>query len=88
MELVLTPQGKDVDFSFTGSGDVLNVTVNGETDTFDFSQMPDGKSTAIESTLDPCPVLSAERVNGELTVTMLDWRPESKYNMQDVEMTL
>jgi len=77
-----------VDFSFTGSGDVLNVTVNGQTDTFDFSQMPDGKSTDIESTLDPCPVLSAERVNGELTVKMLDWRPESKYNMTDVEMTL
>lgn len=88
MKLILTPQGNKVDFSFSGSGDVLNVTVDGVTDTFDFSQMPDGKAESIESTLNSCPVASAERVNGALTVTMLDWRPESEHNMQDVEITL
>lgn len=83
MKLLLTPQIKDVDFSFSGNGDVLHVTVDGETDTFDFMQMPDGRADTIESTLDPCPVLSAERVNGELTVTLLDWRPESARNMEN-----
>lgn len=44
-------------------------------DTFDFTGTPDGRLDvdSIETTLPVQPILAAERVGGELTVTVLDW---------------
>lgn len=63
--------------------DVIKATLDGVTDTFDFSTLPDGaEAVDIQSTLDPCPVLSAKRVNGRLEVTLLKFHgpdaPESE----------
>ena len=63
-------------------GDKLTVTYKmGDAeavDTFDFTGTPDGKLDvdSIETDLPVQPILAAERVDGQLTVTVLDWRRE------------
>lgn len=62
------------------SGDVLTVRhIAGEVvtvDTFDFTGTPDGALDVetIQTDLPVQPILAAERVDGVLTVTVLDWR--------------
>lgn len=81
MTLAYTPQRPLTNHSlaYDVQGDVLTVThSNGaeETvDTFDFSGLPDGilDLETIETTLPVQPITKAERANGELTVTVLDW---------------
>ncbi len=66
-----SPQRSDRTLSYDFNGDTITATLGGEIDTFDFSEMPDGEAAQIESTLNPCPVLEARRVNGHLEVTLL-----------------
>ena len=57
----------------------ITATINGVTDTFDFTGMPDGElqlwdddgSDLIETTLDEVPILGAEKTEGVLTVEIL-----------------
>jgi len=64
--------------------DIIEATLDGVTDRFDFSGLPDGELdvSALETTLDICPVLAARRVNGQLEVTLLRFHgpnaPESE----------
>lgn len=53
--------------------DVIVATLDGVTDRFDFSGLPDGELdvSALETTLDICPIISARRMNGQLEVTLL-----------------
>lgn len=67
-----SPQRSDVPLSYEFSGDIITATMGGKSDVFDFSALPAGRSAIIESTLDPCPVLAADRTaDGELVVTLL-----------------
>lgn len=66
-----SPQRSDRQLSYQFDGETITATLDGQTDTFDFSALPDGESAGINSTLYPCPVLSARRVNGELHITIL-----------------
>lgn len=72
MRIKYSPQRSDVPLSYEFSGEVITVTLDGQSDVFDFSGLPPGRAAIIESTLDPCPVLAAERTAaGELIVTLL-----------------
>lgn len=71
MRITYFPQRSDRAVSYTFDGEVITATLDGVTDTFDFSNLPDGEAGEITSTLDPCPVLAARRVDGELHVTLL-----------------
>jgi len=71
MRITYSPQRSDRSITYTFDGDRITATLDGETDVFDFSSLPDGEAASIESVLDPCPVLAARRVNGELHVTLL-----------------
>lgn len=72
MRIKYSPQRSDVPLSYQFSGDIITATLGGKSDVFDFTELPAGRSAIIESTLNPCPVLSAERTNeGELVVTLL-----------------
>jgi len=68
-----SPQRSDRQLSYQFDGETITATLDGETDTFDFSDLPDGELdvSALETTLDICPVLAARRVNGQLEVTLL-----------------
>ena len=56
----------------------ITATINDISDTFDFTDMPDGKlqlhdedNNMIETTLDEVPILGAEKTDGVLTVEIL-----------------
>jgi len=68
-----SPQRSDRQLSYQFDGETITATLDGETDTFDFSGLPDGELdvSALETTLDICPVLAARRVNGKLEVKLL-----------------
>lgn len=59
--------------------DRVTATINGISDTFDFTSMPNGKlqlygsegESMIETVLDEVPILGAERTDGVLTVKLL-----------------
>jgi len=77
-----SPQRSDRSLSYEFSGEVITATLDGETDVFDFSSLPDGELdvSALETTLDICPVLAARRVNGKLEVTLLRFHgPDAPY---------
>lgn len=71
MRITYAPQRIDHAISYTFDGECITVTMDGQSDVFDFSGLPDGEAAEIISTLDPCPVLSAKRVNDELQVALL-----------------
>jgi len=69
-----SPQRADRQLSYTfPQPDVVEATLDGVTDRFDFSSLPDGELdvSALETALDICPILAARRVNGQLEVTLL-----------------
>lgn len=87
MRLIYSPQRADIACAVEPSGELLLVTVNGQSDIFDFTDMPDGSTDSIDSVLSPCPVLRAERVGGELTVHLIHWHgPEPRLALPGLEL--
>jgi len=84
MLILWPPQRSARSLSYHFSGETITATLDGQTDVFDFSGLPDGELdvSALETTLDICPVLAARRVNGQLEVTLLRFHgpdaPESE----------
>ena len=73
MKIIYSPQVNDRDsVSYEFNGAVITATVNGETDTFDFSSMPnDSIAHTIESSLPIVIVCEAKKdSSGELWVTL------------------
>src|SRR5690606_21279622 len=85
MRVLYSPQRTDCNIRYTFSGECITATVNGAVDTFDFTSLPDGEAAEIISTLDPCPVLSAKRVDGELHVTLLRAIPARPSDPEELE---
>lgn len=76
MRVLFSPQVPAVEgqqIRYTFDNDVIVVEIDGQTDVFDFSEMPDGMATGIETTLPVNPILSARRTNGVLEVVLLSW---------------
>jgi len=71
MRVTYSPQRSDRTVSYAFDGETITATLDGVSDVFDFTSLPDGEAAGIISTIDPCPVLSARRVDGELHVTLL-----------------
>lgn len=60
--------------SYQFNREIVTVTINNETEQFDFSNLPDGKAENIESDIfEFCPVLSAERKDGMLYLELLNF---------------
>ena len=80
MRILMHPQvmleGKKFDFTF--SGDTITATFDGETDTYDFSGLPDGEVdfSMIETTLSYNPIIIARRVDGIMSVELLNFISE------------
>ena len=71
MRIRRSPQRSDLNLSYTFNGEVIECTYGEQTDVFDFSAMPEGKMVGIETDLPINPIISAERINGELFVELL-----------------
>ena len=80
MKVLLSPQVRDNSkVWYEIKENKITATINNVTDTFDFTDMPNGKlqlydsngESMIESTLDEIPILGAEKTDGVLTVEIL-----------------
>ena len=80
MKVLLSPQVRDRNkIWYEIKENKITATINNVTDTFDFTDMPNGKlqlydsngESMIESTLDEIPILGAEKTDGVLTVEIL-----------------
>jgi hypothetical protein len=60
--------------SYTFSGESVTATIDGVSDTFDLSALPEGAElTAVETELPANPLVSARRGGGVLEVVLLRW---------------
>ena len=74
MKVYFSPQVSDERIDYTFENDVITATLNGVTETFDFSEMPNGVADSIESEVfDFNPVISAKKENGTLYVELLNF---------------
>lgn len=81
MKILLSPQVRDNNKIWYDIEDnKITATINGISDTFDFTDLPDGElkiiddftgEFLIETTLPEIPIISAEKTDGELTVEIL-----------------
>ena len=80
MIIKLSPQVRDYEkIWYEIENQKVIATINGISDTFDFSEMPNGKlqlwddegNNMIETTLDEVPILGAKKEDGILTVEIL-----------------
>ena len=77
-----SPQRNDDKLEYIFKGETIKATLNGITDTFDFSSLQEGDEVArneetgqleIETNLPILPILDARRENGRVVVTVLKY---------------
>lgn len=81
MQILFSPQENEERIEYTFNGEVISITINGVSENFDFTGIPNGElelfnqdgSVAIETKLDPFPILSAKKEGGILYVELLNW---------------
>ncbi|MBT2656610.1 hypothetical protein J7E81_15430 [Bacillus sp. ISL-18] len=84
MRVFLSPQFNKTDkLAYEFIGDKIIVTLNGETDEFDFTNLPNGniggghREDAIITTLPICPIQEAFKKDGIMNVTLLNFIGEN-----------
>lgn len=82
MLIKFSPQRNDDKLEYIFKGETITATLNGITDTFDFSSLQEGDEVArneetgqleIETILPLLPILDARRENGQVVVTVLKY---------------
>lgn len=73
MRIFLSPCFSDKKIDYEFNGEKIIVTFEGQTEEFDFSNMPDGVLESIESDLLVNPIIEAKREKGELSVILLNF---------------
>lgn len=71
MKIRYCPQRSDDVIEYEFEHDIVHVTYKDQTETFDFSGMPDGRAENIETSLPINPIIEAWRENGVLHVKLL-----------------
>jgi hypothetical protein len=72
MNILFSPIRSNFNISYTFGNDSITAVIDGQSDTFDFSAMPNGVLDEITTTLNPNPIISAERKEGVLSVVLLN----------------
>lgn len=87
MKIIETPQRSDKHIiSHKIKDDVLTITINDESEVFDFTGLPNGELDEIEvETLPINPIVSAKKENGELEVTLLRFYNQDEKHLFEVE---
>ncbi len=99
MLIHFSPQRHDDKIEYIFKGETITATLNGVTDTFDFSSLQEGDEVArneetgqleIETCLPILPILEAKRENGQVVVTVLKYHgkdaPEEERFPQPLEV--
>lgn len=67
-----SPQRADMKISYAISNDILTITLDGVSEVFDFTGMPEGKLDSVEvESLKLNPIISAEKIGEEIIVEVL-----------------
>lgn len=81
MRVRYSPQRSDKNIEYQFFGDVITVTIGSQTDTFDFSGIPDGILQTATTTLPFNPIIGARRTNGVLELELLRFHGQNpSYN--------
>ena len=82
MLINFSPQRCDDKLTYEFTGETIKATLNGITDTFDFSSLNEGDEVArneetgqleIETILPMLPILDVKRINGQIIVTVIKY---------------
>jgi hypothetical protein len=75
MQIYLSPQVSEERIEYEFAGEVITATLNGVTDTFDFTGLTDGfvERADVETDLGVNPIIEAHRENGVLYITLLNY---------------
>lgn len=74
MRVLYSPQFGARRITYGFAGETVTATLDtGESDSFDFSTLPDGRAEGITTTLPVQPIVSAERIAGELHLELLNY---------------
>lgn len=78
MKISFSPLRADYKIQYTFENETIAVTINGITDTFDFSTFPDGQADTkeIDTILPINPIFCAERKNGTLYIILRNFIDE------------
>lgn len=76
MEIKYSPVFGNRKIEYELKEETIIASVDGKTDTFDFSSLPDGKLEEIKTTLPINPICNAARVNGNLRVELINYIDE------------
>ena len=72
IRVIETPQRADMKINYVVDGDILNVTIDGVTEEFDFTGLPEGRMTEIEpDELKVNPIVEAEKIGDEITIKLI-----------------
>ena len=71
MKILFNPQRNDNLLLYEFENETITATYNGQTEVFDFFDMPNGVVGNVETELPVNPIMKAERVEGELCVELL-----------------
>lgn len=73
MFIKLSPVRSDKTISYEFYGEIITVTIDEQVDRFDFSEVPNGRLEEVETSLPLNPIVSAERIDGELYVELINF---------------
>lgn len=71
MKILYSPQRCDDVIEYEFEHDIIHATYKDQTETFDFTDMPDGRAESIQTSLPINPIIEAWRENGVLYVKLL-----------------
>ncbi len=98
-KVLFEPQRSNKKLEYKFTDETITATLNGITDTFDFSELEEGDEVArneetgqleIETTLPMLPILDARRENGQVIITVLKYHgadaPEEERFLEPLEV--
>ena len=85
IKIIETPQRADSKISYTADADILSVTIDDITEEFDFTGLPEGRAEEITpEILTMNPIVSAEKIGDELTITMIRFYGEDEKEVFEI----
>lgn len=79
IKIIEMPQRADMKIGYVVDGDILNVTIDGVTEEFDFTGLPEGRMTEIEpDELKVNPIVGAEKIGDEITIKLIRFYGEDE----------
>jgi hypothetical protein len=79
INLIYTPQRLDLRAEYMSEDDILTVTIGEQTETFDFTGLPEGKAEEIEVEVLPInPIVSVEKTGDTVNITVIRFYGEDE----------